>query len=97
MLAGKDKYLPEMDRCGIPRSAVPVELGGEHPSSLLLDFIRQTVADYAAGVDPLTAMNSVLPPAAPDEHEHEQQRDQPHPATATAEQAEGAAAGDAAS
>lgn len=32
MLGGKDKYLPEMHKCGIPLESIPTEFGGEHAS-----------------------------------------------------------------
>lgn len=74
MLGGKDKYLPEMEKCGIPRSALPHDLGGEHPSLLLLDFIKETQQRFQT-------TGQLLPPMERSEseehhHQHLQQQQQ---------------------
>jgi len=45
MLGGKEKYLPEMEKCGIPRSSVPRELGGEHVSTSFWDALKEFVEE----------------------------------------------------
>ena len=45
ILGGPSKYLPEMLKEGIPKSAVPKFLGGDHPDVTLHARIDQLVKD----------------------------------------------------
>jgi hypothetical protein len=42
MLGSKTEYLPEMIRCGLPMSSIPIEFGGT-----LFQVLQETIANQA--------------------------------------------------
>jgi len=45
MMGGKDKYIPEMEKCGMPRSCIPKELGGDAVSASFFDALLEMVEE----------------------------------------------------
>jgi hypothetical protein len=45
MVGSKDKYIPEMEKCGIPKSSIPVELGGEHVSTNFFEALQEIIEE----------------------------------------------------
>lgn len=45
MLGGKEKYLPEMQKCGIPLESIPLEFGGEFPSVNFFQGLQQIIQE----------------------------------------------------
>jgi hypothetical protein len=48
MVGGKDAYIPAMEKCGIPISSLPKELGGEYNQLDLFEILKETVATNQA-------------------------------------------------